>query len=292
MRTQTDRESRRAWLYWGGDNSLNYVCFELGQLLSGNLGFRLGIGSEQVVLGTYLGFFDFYISLTSKSISRWLNAHPNFKFNHGKGIDGKVMKGEYWEERNIGLRLSLREMIISGEWWTNMNGDPRKRAFFIFLADKILGRAAHSTQIIQEGGAEIDMPEGIYQATFKRYYSFLKRPFWPFTKKIERMMIDVPVGIPHEGKGENSWDIGMDATFSSVFPVKKKHQTIYEIFDEFAMECLKDRQKTGKLSSPDYAKWKLESEIRVEQKEKNETPDIVAASDGQALNGAEGKNDS
>lgn len=141
----------------------------------------------------------------------------------------------------------------------------------------MFGRAKYSEKVLQEGGVTIDMPEGIYQATFKRFISYWKRPRLPFTESIHRISMDIPVGIPHEGKGENSWDMGMDATFGVTMPVEEG-ESIYEIAKRFAMSCLKTRQKYGSLSSPDYAKWKLEREMHLAKKD--ETPDIVTASEG------------
>lgn len=97
-------------------------------------------------------------------------------------------------------------------------------------------------------------------------------------------MIDVPVGIPYQGKGENSYDIGMDATFSSVFPIKKE-EGLRTLANKFAMECLKERQRTGRLSDPDYARWKMEGEARLANKNPNETPDIVSAAGDMTIGG-------
>jgi hypothetical protein len=69
--------------------------------------------------------------------------------------------------------------------------------------------------------ASVPMPEGNYFATWteKRY---VKR----YTGRLGRLRdrvagprqhslvdLDIPGGIPHEGKGENSWDCGMDGLF-------------------------------------------------------------------------------
>jgi hypothetical protein len=56
------------------------------------------------------------------------------------------------------------------------------------------------------------MPEGAYQGTAKLVLYEWSRPRW-FTKRMKRCEIRVPAGIPHEGKGDNSWDCGADATF-------------------------------------------------------------------------------
>jgi hypothetical protein len=142
--------------------------------------------------------------------------------------------------------------------------DHRSRHFYIHFTDVIFGRRKYSEEVYEEGETSIDMPEGVYKATYKRFISYWKRPRWYKVQSLHRIEIDIPVGIPHEGKGENSWDMGMDATFGVTMPADK-NKSMYQITKEFAISCLKTRQKYGSLHSPDYAKWKLEGEVRVEK---------------------------
>lgn len=254
------------WIWWGKEEvNQNHITLERGRWFSWDFGFHLEVDMEDITLGLYTGLCDFYISLDYKPVVRFLGEHPNYHFKHTMP-DGTIKKGSYWQERNIGIRLDLRSMTFSGEWWVDMNDQPRKRHFYWFLWDKILGRDKYTEKVLQEGGVDIDMPEGVYHATFKRFISYWKRPRSPFTRSMHRISMDIPVGIPHEGKGENSWDMGMDATFGVTMPAEE-NESIYDIAKRFAISCLKTRQKYGSLHSPDYAKWKLEGEVRVEQKE-------------------------
>lgn len=251
----------RMWIHFG-KNGESHVCFELGRIIPLDFGFHIGVDTEDVTLGVYLLLFDFYISIASKHISKFLNKHPNYHFK--KTWEGGE-DGAYWEERNIGIRLDLREHAFSGEFWDNMNRNIKGRSFYYFLDDVFLGRAKYSEKITQEGEIKINMPEGIYDATYKLFTSYWRRPRWPFIKKIDRVSIDIPVGIPHEGKGENSWDCGMDATFGTTMP-REKRESIYDIAERFAMRCLETRQKYGRLNSPDYLKWKKDGEKRLKTK--------------------------
>lgn len=263
------------WIWWGEQGE--HITLERGRWFSVSFGFRFNVEMEDITLGLHLGIVDAYVSLDWKPIHRLLGNHPNYHFRH-KMPDGHIEKGAYWEERNISLSLDLREMIFHGSLWVNMNGEPRKRSFYWVIPDIIFGRRQYSEKVLQEGGVDIDMPEGVYKATFKRFISYWKRPRWFGVQSLHRISMDIPVGIPHEGKGENSWDCGMDATFGVTMPADE-NESIYDIAKRFAMSCLKTRQKYGSLHSPDYAKWKLEGEARLEKKAENETPDIVAASE-------------
>jgi len=269
----TDKNDHRMWIWFGEGNDV--ITLERGRLFSWSFGFRLNVEMEDITLGLDLGVIDVYISLRWKPITRFLGAHPNYTFKHTMP-GGKVEKGAYWEERSVGVKLDLREMLVQGEFWTNMNNQPRNRFFYIHIMDVILGRREYSEKVLQEGGVDIDMPEGVYKATFKRFISYWKRPRWFGVQSLHRISMDIPVGIPHEGKGENSWDMGMDATFGVTMPADE-NESIYDIAKRFAMSCLKTRQKYGSLHSPDYAKWKMEGEVRLESK--TETPDIVGASE-------------
>ena len=82
------------------------------------------------------------------------------------------------------------------------------------------GKAKHWEEIIEERNIMIPMPEKSYQATAKLCNAFWKRPRCSIVKKIRRIHIDIPEGIPHEGKGENSWDCGIDATYGICCPAR------------------------------------------------------------------------
>lgn len=250
MRISTDKQSKRLWLWFrDGDN----IGFELGRIPSWDLGFRLEFGTENVTLGLYLFLVNFYISLDFKGIQKFLQKHPNHFFK--KTWEKDSPPGSYWEERSISLSLDIKRKTFSGEWWVDMNNNPRSRHFYIFLDDLILGRAKHSLEILSEGTATIDMPEGGYPATYKIEKRTWKRPRWPFPTTQTSIYFTLPVGIPHEGKGENSWDMGMDATFGTG---TKWEGDLHGATRKIAMECLRERQKYGSLSSPDYAKWREE----------------------------------
>jgi hypothetical protein len=130
--------------------------------------------------------------------------------------------------------------------------DPKWWNFVINFKDIFLGKKKHSLEILGEGEAQIDMPEGIYPATYKIEKRTWKRPRW-FSKSNTDIWFDIPAGIPHEGKGENSWDMDMNATFGIG---TDWGGNIHEAAKRIALRCLASRSKTGSLSSPAYAVWR------------------------------------
>lgn len=213
-------------------------------------------------------------------LQSWLSKRVNKKGYGGRKIGVSFHDGTFW--------FSLWQDPMG---WSS--SDPKWWSFNFSPADFLFGKRQYSETVTQEGSIKIDMPEGLYEATYKRFISYWKRARFPKVEKMHRISIDIPVGIPLEGKGENSWDIGMDATFGSTFPVRE-NETIYEIAKRFAIERLKERQKYGPLCSPDYLKWKLRNEVRLAKEAGlvggfGVPPDMVGTPADEALTGKKEK---
>lgn len=226
-------------------------------------------GWQEEAIGLSIAAFGLYLSVGLRSrffynLLEPITKRKDQKYTNGRTIGISIHSGSIW--------VSLWEDPMESR-----RRDPKWWHFTITPMDILFGKRAYSEKVLQEGEVNIDMPEGVYKATFKRFISYWKRPRFPFVQRLHRMSFDIPVGIPFEGKGENSWDCGMDATFGSTFPIQE-HDSIYDIAKRFAIARLQERQRYGSLHSPDYAKWKLEGEARVAKKDEDETPDIVAAS--------------
>lgn len=107
------------------------------------------------------------------------------------------------------IRLVLwgreHEWIRSDPWWV--------RGVHLDLKDAILGKAKFtSTETAPEVPIEILLDDRIYTGTAKFERCTWKRPLW-FTKVRDSVWINMDQGhgLPHAGKGENSWDCGDDA---------------------------------------------------------------------------------
>lgn len=104
-------------------------------------------------------------------------------------------------------------------WWTFLKFDwgwsnsmPKWMSGCFHFDDFFLGKIDYSKQIIETRDMLISMPEGDYKATGTLEICTWKRPRW-FARVRTYIDVKIPDGIPHEGKGENSWDCGEDGLF-------------------------------------------------------------------------------
>ncbi len=144
--------------------------------------------------------------------------------DHGWGFSLALPPFAVWASVDLPWRLKERRAInlrIHGgalwwHFWVNDNEwhskTPKWRDGNFNAVDFLLGRQKCETQILEERAVSVPMPECAYDATAKLVLYTWRRPRW-FAKQIKRVEIEIPQGIPHEGKGENSWDCGDDATF-------------------------------------------------------------------------------
>lgn len=190
----------------------------------------------------------------------WLGFRNNWLYNILEPIT-KRKDQKYTHGRNIGLSFYGGTLNIH-LWADEMESrsvDPKWWDFHIDFKDLILGRSKYSKEILEEGDTQIVMPEGDYPARYKVEKATWKRPRW-FKLVKEYIEFDIPIGIPHEGKGENSWDIGMDGTFGIGEEWKGN---VHEATKKIALRCLETRQRYGSLNSADYAKWRKDGLKRI-----------------------------
>lgn len=136
-------------------------------------------------------------------------------------------------EREISLR------IFGGKlwWWLWMpidewhRDDPRWRRGSWSPLDTLLGREKYSEVEIAAGTIDIPMPERAYPATYKVYAAQWKRPRWPFAKRSTRFDFKMADPIPEPGKGENSWDMGDNATYEVSLHGKSLDEAVKRVRD-------------------------------------------------------------
>lgn len=107
------------------------------------------------------------------------------------------------------VRLSVwsryNEWRARDPWWV--------RGVSLDLKDLIGGKTRYTCEVVAEGlPCTVPMPEGVYAATAKVERRTWKRPRW-FRSVDTSVWLEIPKGIPHAGKGENSWDCGDDGLF-------------------------------------------------------------------------------
>lgn len=122
---------------------------------------------------------------------------------------------KYTNGRNIGFNIDSHSLNIYlwNDPMESRAADPRWWNFHMNFSDFFLGKSKCSTEILEEREVLIPMPEKAYEGTAKLTLSTWTRPRW-FAKQMKRVEIDCPEGLPHEGKGENSWDCGINRTTS------------------------------------------------------------------------------
>jgi hypothetical protein len=109
----------------------------------------------------------------------------------------------YWYEGSLWLKLWIDDEYRSDRPW-------HRNTVALHVKDRILGRPAYSLARGEPVPILIPMPEGCYEATATPETATWTRRFGIKTTW-EGWDIAIPGGgIPHEGKGENSWDCGED----------------------------------------------------------------------------------
>jgi hypothetical protein len=127
----------------------------------------------------------------------------DFSRGHDRQIGFYFHDWGFWYSIWVGTMASWSARYTWCRWWRQGHLDFRN----------LLGKQRHTSEVLKENiPVEIPMPEGLYHGTAKIKRARWKRPLW-FTKVRVSTWIDVPKGIPFQGKGENSWDCGDDGLF-------------------------------------------------------------------------------
>jgi hypothetical protein len=150
---------------------------------------------------------------------------------------------KYTNGRSIGFHLGGGALSLMG-WDDPMESrgtDPWWWHQYINLDTFFLGRSKCTQEILETREVEIPMPEKSYKATANLVLYTWTRPRW-FKKQIKRVDIKIPEGIPFEGKGENSWDCGHDATYGIT---TGECHSIPEGVGMLVGSVLRDRVKNG-----------------------------------------------
>lgn len=179
------------------------------------VGFRFGRnGSESDAgLDLYLGPIASVWLRISSPWTKWLK------------VRDRESPGWY-HPRHTGIWFhSYRGNIVRVEWDSASDGGKALRREWALNTRQIVGHKNVDRQEIDSGVCRVPLPEGVYDASYKteqmtwsyaRYPGKLKD--WFGKSSHVSTKIEIPGGIPIEGKGENSWDCGMDGIFSQSGP--------------------------------------------------------------------------
>lgn len=151
----------------------------------------------------------------------------------------------YWAIANRAVSLYIHSGMLWWRLWTNPDEwhskTPRWRDGNFSPMDFFFGRTDYSTRDLSTTETVVPMPERAYPCTVRLFESTWQRPRWPWPQRLVRADVDVPGGIPHPGKGENSWDCGEDATYSMTCPATTVEQAVARMVES----VLKDRRRYG-----------------------------------------------
>lgn len=166
-------------------------------------------------------------------------------------VSKKQSPEDWYHARHTGVRLfpwqgCIIQATVGEREGTSSKGDPWWRDMKITHTD-FWGRTKTTTEIMDMGSAVVPMPEGKYEATWK-HQKFVSR----YTGRLGKIKdaalgprshstywLEIPGGIPAEGKGENSWDCGMDGLFGC------GGQTLEEAIGRAVSSSLRDRSRHG-----------------------------------------------
>lgn len=208
---------KRSYRFWWYARGVNFLTVETG-VWSSLLGVGLSQQHGKWCLSFCLGLVYLYASVPGKYRNYGDDREFNISFHNG---------GVWWSFWNDPNSWSSK----TPKW---------KHGNFNFI-DFALGRSNCTHTLVEERNVLIPMPEKAYQATAKLEDWVWRRPRW-FAKRLKRVTIDIPNGIPKAGKGENSWDCGDDATFGMT---TGECNSIPEGVGQLVTSMLKDRVRYG-----------------------------------------------
>lgn len=143
------------------------------------------------------------------------------------------------------LSLSVHDSSLWWQFGGNSFGDwsrdtPKWKHGNFNFGDFFLGDVKYTEGSPEIQKVKIPMPEGAYDATVTLREDRWERPRWK-TLRLRRASVDVPLGIPFPGKGENSWDCGEDA----VFGLSCCADTVEEAIGKQVETVLRNRRRYG-----------------------------------------------
>ena len=231
----------RRWFFTSADDRIDghVELVVLGGEYRFGWGFQFGRnGSDSDVgLDLHAGRLgNLYLRLRSPWTS-WLNipqGRPDWASARHTGIT--VLPGD-----GVWIRGTFED--VDGHW---RSGQPWWRAWSFGRVD-VLGRSKMTTLQVDGGRTSVPMPEGVYQATWNEVSTVTRHKRWPGTwvdavrgpGRHRYFTVEVEGGIPVQGKGEDSWNCGMDGLFSCSGP------TLEAAIGNMVAAALRGRRRYG-----------------------------------------------
>lgn len=219
--------SGRVWFHWKHRTEVR-IEWHIGLKQVRLFGFEVqmwpsGAADEDVTLSLHTPIAALYLSLNSPLTDALV----------------RRLIPEGYDDRTIALELSASDGSVGGagtiRWmlWmpdcTWRSTDPKWRRGYWNPIDTIFGRYVHTQEHISLTDTVVPLSEGNYSCTVEMYRSIWRRPRWPIAKTIIRANVEMAVPIPIPGKGENSWDIEDDATYSVTLPADSPEDAVLKV---------------------------------------------------------------
>ncbi len=209
----------RAWFHRKDRHSIKHGSGDLfhvewsilhSTLRSWSLSFDLfdGDSESDILMSISTPLFSFYFILEGVIPRRWAKNHT---WSHNTGVT--------WMEGALHLEIySCGNDCYYCDGWKDHPKRWTGWSYWVHPRDLIMGRTDYKSEIVETYQTEVAMPEKTYPATVKIEKTTWTRRRWPFSlypRVRLSAQIEVEGGVPVPGKGENSWDCGEDAIFST-----------------------------------------------------------------------------
>lgn len=263
--------SRWIWFIGNGNKT---VSLQITSTPYFGWGFEID-GSNGEVSIDFWFILKFYLSF-EMIFPEWIYSkeYNQFADKDEKPNSNKLLKGRKRTKAKGWIRTARRETSLrfhnySAWWgiWRDTNGwssdVPKWRSGSLNFVKMLKGKDRVTKTTINKHIDEIQMPEGKYLCRVSLFQFDKRYQRWK-SEKWHRYELEfgyedqngewVSTPVVHWGKGENSWDCGMDGTYSITLSTEVK--TLEDAKTAATESCLRDRKKYGSI---DFSKISKES---------------------------------
>ncbi len=217
-------EKGRYVLYLGKDYGDAQIRWEFSRTYNFGLGFKISRDERELQFSSHMWkLWSCYLTFDNK---------------HLKYSDDLTIFGFSWQTPENVIRLQVMD-------YSEMDSsNPAKVNIYWNYRDWLFGRSIYSESRHREADkVPMVMPEGTYMMNMDYFTSYWHRPRSPFVRTIPRIEMTPEKPVPTPGKGENSWDLDDDATYSTTMPVNGR--TPEELVEDFKKSTLERRERYG-----------------------------------------------
>lgn len=214
----------RCWLYLARGQYTLHCEWHFWHRSAFRVGVQFGgMGDDNILLTLSSPLVSLYLGLESRAGLRWLPEDKECSIS----VHSWALRINPWSSAH-------GDWCRKDPWW--------RRGVAIHIDDLLLGSSRYSeVDLQQQVPVLVPMPEGTYTGTARLFESeWRRRWYWPATRLL-RVEINIPGGIPYEGKGENSWDCGEDATYG----ITVQAGTMEEGIGKMVASVMESRRRYG-----------------------------------------------